>query len=215
MTKCLTLRAIRFKTLAFTITCGLYEIVMKTLALIPARGGSKRLPRKNIKLCAGKPLIAWTIEAALAAKLIDEVWVSTEDREIADVARHFNANVVARPAELATDSATSESVLRHALTILNDPERFTHVCLLQPTSPCRTSAQIDDILTLLNRYRPAIGTRGPSPEPNGGIYAWELPFSDHMPMRAETMDTGPDIDTLDDFLKAEEILLSRETALNA
>ncbi len=193
---------------------------MKTLALIPARGGSKRLPRKNIKLCAGKPLLAWTIEAALAAKLIDEVWVSTEDREIAETARHFNANVVFRPAELAGDTSTSESVLRHALAILNDPERFTHVCLLQPTSPCRTAGQIDEILTGIGSYAYAASLNGRW-ESTGGVYVWRLPLVDGKALtanRAEDvllsqssllMDTGPDINTLDDFLKAEKILLER------
>ncbi len=187
---------------------------MKTLALIPARGGSKRLPRKNIRLCAGKPLIAWTIEAALAAKLIDEVWVSTESCEIAEIARQFGSSVVFRPAELAGDTSTSESVLRHALAILNDPERFTHVCLLQPTSPCRTAAQIDEILSPVT-YCSSVMTVDDD-GPNGGIYVWALPMRtppagrDWLPVWAMPMDTGPDVDTLDDFLKAEAILNDRK-----
>ena len=114
---------------------------MRILALIPARGGSKGIPRKNIKSIAGKPLIAWTIEAALRSRLIGGVVVSTEDEEIADVARQRGAQVpFRRPAELARDDTPGIDPVLHALEQLPD---FDAVLLLQPTSPLRTTEDID------------------------------------------------------------------------
>lgn len=109
------------------------------LAVIPARGGSKGIPRKNIKPIAGKPLIAWTIEAAKGSKLIDRCIVSTEDDEIARVAKGLGALVLHRPAELSTDEADTLDVLKHAL------EAFPcdTLVLLQPTSPVRKPGLID------------------------------------------------------------------------
>jgi len=86
------------------------------LAVIPARGGSKRIPRKNIKLFNGKPMIAWSIEAALHSQMFDQVIVSTDDQEIADVARQFGAQVpFMRPATLADDHTGTSAVVRHAI----------------------------------------------------------------------------------------------------
>lgn len=95
---------------------------MSCLAVIPARGGSKGVPRKNVRPLAGKPLIGHTIEAARSAKRIDRVVVSTDDAEIAAVARGFGAEVVIRPAELASDTASSESAVLHALDELERTE---------------------------------------------------------------------------------------------
>lgn len=112
-----------------------------TLALIPARGGSKGIPRKNIRPIAGKPLIAWTIEAALAAEGIDRVVVSTEDEEIAAVAREWGAEVpFMRPSELASDEAPGIAPVLHAIDQLAGHKALI---LLQPTSPLRTAEQID------------------------------------------------------------------------
>ncbi len=89
---------------------------MKTLCIIPARGGSKGLPRKNVRLLAGRPLISWPIKAALSCKLIDEIFVTTDDDEIADCARSAGADVpFLRPVELAQDLTTTEATIRHAL----------------------------------------------------------------------------------------------------
>jgi CMP-N-acetylneuraminic acid synthetase len=119
---------------------------MRILALIPARGGSKGIPRKNIKMIAGKPLIAWTIEAALRSPHIDTVVVSTDDEEIAAIALQAGAQVpFMRPAELASDGATGMAPVMHALDMLPD---FDAVLLLQPTSPLRSTADIDACLTL-------------------------------------------------------------------
>lgn len=111
------------------------------LAIIPARGGSKGLPRKNILPMAGRPLIAWTIAAALGAKSVRRVIVSTDCPEIAEAAQAAGADVpFLRPEALATDTATSADVVRHALEACPGHDRFA---LLQPTSPLRTAEDID------------------------------------------------------------------------
>lgn len=109
------------------------------LGVTPARGGSKTIPHKNIKLIAGKPLIAWTIEAAQQSKLLNHYIVSTEDVEIATIARAWGAEAIDRPIELATDEATTLSVLQHLLTKI--PADI--VVLLQCTSPVRDNDLID------------------------------------------------------------------------
>ncbi len=117
----------------------------KVLAIIPARGGSKGLPRKNIIDLAGKPLIAWSIEAALASKYITTTVVSSEDDEILTLAKKWASEVVERPVELAKDTTASEPVLQHALQIIQERlnTSFDYLILLQPTSPLRTTAHID------------------------------------------------------------------------
>src|ERR1700743_3832228 len=116
---------------------------MKGLALIPARGGSKGVPRKNIVPVAGKPLLAWTIEAARNSTRLDRIILSTDDEEIASVAREFGVEVpFMRPAELAKDSSGSLEVALHALDWAarepgGEPE---YLLILQPTSPLRSSA---------------------------------------------------------------------------
>ena len=118
---------------------------MKLLVLIPARGGSKGIPRKNIRLLNGKPLIAHTIQAALNVPEIDRVIVSTDDKEIADVAEQWGAEVpFLRPPELAADDTPGIAPVLHALG--HFPE-VKQVLLLQPTSPLRDSGDIQGILT--------------------------------------------------------------------
>lgn len=112
------------------------------LGITPARGGSKGIPRKNIKEIAGKPLIAWTIEAALQSKLLSRYVICTEDPEIADVAVKCGAEVLWRPPELATDEADTLDVLRH--TLENIP--CSSVALLQATSPIRKRGLIDECI---------------------------------------------------------------------
>lgn len=124
-----------------------------TLAVIPARGASKRLPRKNIKSLAGKPMIAYAIEAARKVGLIHEVMVSTEDAEIAEVAKRHGALIpFMRPAELASDTATSLSVLQHAVRTYEQQTGLTvdPVVLIQPTSPLIESADILAAIEKLN-----------------------------------------------------------------
>ena len=121
------------------------------LAIIPARGGSKGVVRKNVRMLAGKPLVAWTIEAARSAKRVTRVVVSTEDEEIARVARDFGADVVRRPADISGDTASSESALLHVLGQLKETERYQPeiVAFLQCTSPLTTSADIDGTIGAL------------------------------------------------------------------
>jgi CMP-N-acetylneuraminic acid synthetase len=109
------------------------------LGVTPARGGSKGVPRKNVRVIGGKPLIAWTIEAALAARRIDRYVVSTEDDEIATVARRCGAEVLMRPPELAADDVDTLAVLQHALA--SGPADT--LVLLQATSPVRDVDLVD------------------------------------------------------------------------
>jgi len=117
----------------------------RILAVIPARGGSKRLPNKNIKELCGKPLITWSVEAGLKSKYIDKLIVSTDSDEIARVSRKSGADVpFIRPDYLGTDSASSFDVIKHSIEFLgNDGEHFDYLVLLQPTSPLRTTEDID------------------------------------------------------------------------
>jgi len=121
------------------------------LAMIPARGGSKGLPRKNILPLLGKPLIAWTIEQGLASKYLDKVMVSTDDEEIARVAREYGAEApFLRPAELATDTATTIAAIHHALAFYEERGiDFNYLALLEPTSPLRAGGDIDKSIKLL------------------------------------------------------------------
>jgi CMP-N,N'-diacetyllegionaminic acid synthase len=113
------------------------------IVVIPARGGSKRLPRKNIKPLGGKPLLAYTIEAALGAGIGVPVIVSTEDDEIAAVARDFGAEVVIRPAELAADDSSTEATLLHVLDARRrDGSDAAWVMTLPPTAPFRSAATV-------------------------------------------------------------------------
>lgn len=119
----------------------------RVLGLITARGGSKGLPRKNVRLLGGKPLIAWTIEAAKRSATIDRLILSSDDAEIIAVAREWGCEApFVRPAALATDSATSLDVVRHALTAAG--EGFDYVALLQPTTPLRCGGDIDHCVRL-------------------------------------------------------------------
>lgn len=122
------------------------------LAVIPARAGSKGLPGKNIRPLCGKPLIAWSIEAGLAAKHVDKVLVSTDGVEIADTARRHGADVpFLRPAELAADTTPTLPVIEHALAHLSSTVglSFDIVVLLEPTSPLREPDDVDRMLQKL------------------------------------------------------------------
>ncbi len=112
------------------------------IGITPARGGSKGIPGKNIRLIAGKPLIAWTIESAKKSKLLDRYIVSTEDREIAGIAKSYGADVLCRPLELAADNSSTLSVLQHAV----EKNPCDIVVLLQATSPIRTPGLIDECI---------------------------------------------------------------------
>lgn len=124
---------------------------MSTLCIIPARGGSKGIPGKNLRMVAGKPLVAWSIEQARQSGTVDRVLVSTDSSEIAAVAQQFGAEVpFLRPAELATDEAPTEPVLIHALRALDEAEQYRprNLLLLQPTCPVRKLGSIDEAVRL-------------------------------------------------------------------
>lgn len=129
----------------------------RILALIPARGGSKGLPEKNIKRFFGKQLIAWTIDEAKKSKYIDKIVVSTENKEIAIISKKLGAEIpFIRPAELATDSAKGIDVAIHTMEWFEkNNEKFDYLILLQPTSPLRIVEDIDVALEFLfqNNYK--------------------------------------------------------------
>ncbi|MGE4505768.1 MAG: NTP transferase domain-containing protein [Desulfovibrionaceae bacterium] len=117
----------------------------KTLSIIPARGGSKGLPRKNVLPFCGKPLIAHTIEASLACTYIDDTIVSTEDAEIRAVSEQYGAEVVARPPQLATDEAeVHDAVLNLIASLEKQGRKYDYIVLLQPTSPLRTARHLNE-----------------------------------------------------------------------
>ena len=117
------------------------------LAIIPARGGSKRLPRKNILDLCGKPLISYSIEAGLKSKYISKVIVSSDDNEILTISKEYGAVTINRPEYLANDTATTFGALEHTI---NSLEKYDYIVLLQPTSPLRNEKHIDEAIALLN-----------------------------------------------------------------
>src|SRR3990172_8434607 len=121
------------------------------LGIIPARGGSKGLSRKNIRLLAGKPLIAWTIEQANTSKYLDKVIVNTDDQQIADTAKKYGADVpFLRPRELAGDTTPMIDVIFHTLNFFkNSGTAFDYLALLEPTSPLRADHDIDNAIQKL------------------------------------------------------------------
>jgi CMP-N,N'-diacetyllegionaminic acid synthase len=125
---------------------------VRVLGIIPARGGSKRLPRKNLRLLNGKPLVGWIIEAASKSSRINRLVVSSDDDQILDVARRYNpALVLKRPDDLATDTAPAIDYVRHALSALetSGEQRFDTIVILQPSSPLTRSEDIDATIDLL------------------------------------------------------------------
>jgi CMP-N,N'-diacetyllegionaminic acid synthase len=116
------------------------------LAIIPARGGSKRLPRKNLLDLNGKPLIAWSIESGLKSEYIDKVVVTSDDDAILSVAESYGVLVINRPVELASDTATTFDVIKHAITKVDE---YDYIVLLQPTSPLRNEMHVDGAIQLL------------------------------------------------------------------
>ena len=115
------------------------------LAIIPARGGSRGVPGKNIRLLQGQPLISWSIQAAQQATSVDRILVSTDNDNIASIAKAYGAEVLMRPAELATDEATTLSVIRHVAAEILSADTFI---ILQPTSPLRDKGLIDACVKL-------------------------------------------------------------------
>ena len=125
---------------------------MKSLIVIPARGGSKGLPGKNIKKLAGKPLICYSIDIARQVADDEDICVSTDSAEIIEVVENYGLKVpFVRPTELSTDESTTNDVLRHALQFYkNNGKEYENIILLQPTSPLRTK---EDIVNAIKLYR--------------------------------------------------------------
>lgn len=125
----------------------------KIIAIIPARGGSKGLPGKNIKPLLGKPLIAWTIEKARSSKYIDRVFTSTDDKKIAEVSKKYGVEIpFLRPAKMAKDKSPVSEAIMHALSRFEEMgERFDILIILEPTSPLRKDNDIDNAIELFAR----------------------------------------------------------------
>ena len=162
------------------------------LAIIPARGGSKRLPRKNVLRLNGKPLVSWSIEAGLKSKYIDKVIVTSDDDEILDLAKEFSADIIRRPSDLASDTATTFMAIAHTIKNL---EEYDYIVLLQPTSPLREEKHIDEAIVLLNKKNA-----------DAVISVCEM---DHSPLWSNTLD---DSLSMRGFLK-EEVLNKRSQDL--
>ena len=149
----------------------------EVLAVIPARGGSKGIPRKNIKLFAGYPLISYSIAAALQSQSVTRVIVSTEDEEIATVARQFAAETpFIRPVELAQDQTPDLPVFEHALKWLKENENYSPdlVIQLRPTSPIRPRQCVDEAVALLQQHPEADSVRGVVPSGQNPYKMWRL-----------------------------------------
>lgn len=127
---------------------------LSTVAIIPARAGSKGIPGKNLVPICGQPLIVWSVRQALAAKRIDSVWVSSDGEEILEVAARAGARAIRRPAELASDTASSESAWLHALEMI-EKQRHTvsRIVGMQATSPLREPSDLDQALRQFERER--------------------------------------------------------------
>jgi N-acylneuraminate cytidylyltransferase len=149
----------------------------EVLALIPARGGSKGIPRKNIRNFAGYPLIAWSIAAAKQSELVTRVIVSTDDEEIAAVAREWGAETpFLRPAEFAQDKSTDLPVFEHALKWLEDVEGYRPDVIIQlrPTSPIRPRTMVDDAIRILLDHADADCVRGVVPAAQNPFKMWRF-----------------------------------------
>lgn len=227
----------------------------KFLGLIPARGGSKGIKRKNIREIAGSPLISYTIRAGLASKALDAVVVSTDDEEIASVARSYGAEIpFMRPAELAGDTSKTVDCVVHAVrTLASEGREYDAVVLLQPTSPLRRASEIDDACELfletemrgvasvsevhdhpilirsigegheLHKLLEGTGSTARRQDMpafyrvDGGIYVnatstlgLDTSFNDNpIGYVVEDADSAVDIDTMEDFRRAERLLEGR------
>lgn len=128
----------------------------KILGVITARGGSKGIPKKNIKLLAGRPLIAYTISVAKKSSMIDDLIVSTDDKKIAEICRQYQVKVpFLRPAELAGDTVGHLEVIKHAIKSMEEQEKikYDYVVIFQPTSPFRLVEDIDQTIEKIIKYQ--------------------------------------------------------------
>jgi N-acylneuraminate cytidylyltransferase len=157
--------------------------MVEVLAIIPARGGSKSIPRKNIKTFAGHPLIAYSIAAGVSAHLVSRTIVSTDDEEIAEIARGYGAETpFLRPAEFAQDNTTDYPVIEHALRWLEKNEDFRPEVIVQlrPTSPIRPADCVDSAVRLLLDHPEADSVRGVVPSGQNPFKMWQVNEQGHM-----------------------------------
>lgn len=186
------------------------------LAIIPARGGSKRLPGKNIKPLGDKPLIAWSIESALNAKHIDQTIVSTDSEEIAAIGKKYGAEIpFIRPADIAGDQSSVVDALRHAVSFFeNSGINIKNIVLLQATNPFRTGEQIDSAIKAFEEKQ-ADSLTSVSPAKNHPYYA----------LKGGTQDLEPFFDVEKLSMRAFELppacyengavfIMSRDTIMN-
>ena len=163
------------------------------LAIIPARGGSKRLPRKNVLDLCGKPLIAWSIEAGLKSKYIDKLIVTSDDEDILSISKKYGSDIIKRPEELSNDTATTFDALKHTIDNL---EKYDYIVLLQPTSPLRNEKHLDEAIELL--------------EQKNADAVISVCKMDHSPLWCNTL---PENGSMQNFLK-EEVLNKRSQDLD-
>ena len=163
------------------------------LAIIPARGGSKRLPRKNVLDLCGKPLIAWSIEAGLKSKYIDKLIVTSDDEDILSISEKYGSDIIKRPEELSNDTATTFDALKHTIDNL---EKYDYIVLLQPTSPLRNEKHLDEAIELLEEKNA-----------DAIVSVCEM---DHSPLWSNTL---PKDGSMKSFLK-EEVLNKRSQDLD-
>lgn len=188
------------------------------LAIIPARGGSKRLPGKNLKDLCGKPLIRWTLDEALQSKVIDTLVVSTDDQAIIGAVAGRGAQIVERPPYLAGDQSSVYDAIFHATDHFAPHD---YVMLLQPTSPLRLAEDIDDCAYVCaQQHAPSCITVSPErPVANGAVYiawtTWLREFRNFDGGRTAVSvmpaERSVDVDTMEDFRRAERLLTERLT----
>ena len=178
------------------------------LGVILARGGSKRLPRKNLRELRGIPLVGWAVKAALGSAWLDRVVVSSDDEEILRVAREYGAEALKRPKHMATDEATSYPPLFHAA----DRYRPDHIVLLQPTSPLMRAEDIDMCVALAVDSSAACVTAH-NGVANGAVYAAKTDWLrsvgtfEGVGLQHEMpAERSVDVNTLDDFNEAERLM---------
>lgn len=188
---------------------------MTTLGVILARGGSKRLPGKNLRPLFGRPMIAWTIAAAQLSN-VDTVVVSSDSAEIINTALIRNCIAIRRPDELATDTASPYDAIRHAYEYIN--EEFNFIALLQPTSPLRTAEDINICIMMAHKtdLPSVVSFEEGFSRPNGAVYIGKTKWL----VDGGNFDIGPylryemphersvDVDTLEDFDRAQALALS-------
>lgn len=188
------------------------------LGLIPARGGSRRLPRKNVRMLCGRPLIAWTIIEAARSERLDQVVVSTEDHEILAITDALNCDIIRRPAHMASDLASIYHCILHACARAGPA--YDVLTLLHPTSPLRLAEDIDAVTALCadqTMTPAAVSVEAGKDAPNGAVYSGRVAwlrdggcFDDPSLLRYEMLaERSIDINDLGDFERAEAEMRKR------